>query len=108
MHDPADCVRRLAGLLGVSGERQASFDWALIERDLGLALPADYKLVAECLPAGWVRLFARVGTPEVSAAWPGGRSFLDEFAEGEMATLREWRAEGGGGAFSVFPQPGRL
>lgn len=108
MHDPADCLRELTALAGVQAEEYVSFDWALIERDLGLRLPADYKLLADYLPSGWFRNFARLEKPEVTDGWPRGHYFLDEFGEQVMASMREWRAERDLFPYPVYPEPGGL
>ena len=84
-----------------------SFKWVVIERDLGLPLPADYKLLAGYLPPGWFRTFVRMDRPEISDGWPRGHYFLDEFAEGEMAPLREWRTELKV-PYPIYPEPGGL
>ncbi|MEU6237707.1 SMI1/KNR4 family protein [Kitasatospora sp. NPDC047058] len=44
-------AERLAALTGWRAERQ-TFDWASVERDLGLRLPRDYKLLAETFGDG--------------------------------------------------------
>jgi hypothetical protein len=71
------------------------FDWSAIEGDLGLRLPADYKLLAESFPEGWFREFVRVWLPDGRGRW------LSEYASGQLKSMREFRAAGGG----VFPYP---
>ena len=64
MTDVADCVLRLAAEAGVSAPESRTFDWAAIERDLGLGLPADYKRLAESFPGGYFRRFVSLRPPE--------------------------------------------
>jgi hypothetical protein len=56
-----DWVRRLAELAGVSASAGTVFDWEAIEGDLGLRLPADYRLLAESFPEGTFRRFVSTG-----------------------------------------------
>lgn len=108
MHDAADCLRKLADLAGVRVGDRVSFDWAAIEQDVGLRLPADYKLLAECLPPGWFRKFARLERPERTDDWPRGHCLLDGFGEQVMEAVREWRAESDTVPYPVYPEPGGL
>jgi hypothetical protein len=105
MSDRAECVRRLAELAGVVPRARRIFDWAIIEDDLGMRLPADYKLLAESFPEGWFRLFARIRLPERPEA--GGQRLLSEYAVTELDYLRESRAKGVSPfPYPVFPEPG--
>jgi hypothetical protein len=64
-------------------------------------------VLAESFPAGWFRQFARLAAPEPSAG--GTQRLLDEFAAGQMETLREWRAAGQGQfPYPLYPEPGGL
>ena len=108
MHDPAACLHELATLAGIQVGERVPFDWDVIERDLGVRLPADYKLLAECLPPGWFRRFARLGSPERTDGWPRGCFFLDEFGEQVMESVREWRANGDPVPYPVYPERGGL
>src|SRR5690349_7825421 len=85
MRHPAGCVRQLAALAGVRTEENAAFAWTEIERGIGLRLPADYKLLAESLPSGWVRGFARLSKPERPQMGP---QRLDDFDMQQLETLR--------------------
>jgi hypothetical protein len=102
----ADCVRRLAGLAGVAAEESSrSFDWAAIEVDLGVRLPADYKLLAESFPGGWFRGWVRVRLPERTG--DDRPRLLSDFAAGELEALREFRETGECVfPFPLFPEPG--
>jgi hypothetical protein len=108
MHDGTVCLYRLADLAGIQLGDRVSFDWDVIERDLGLQLPADYKLLAERLPPGWFREFARLERPERTDDWPRGCFFLDEFGEQVMESVREWRANGDPVPYPVYPEQGGL
>jgi hypothetical protein len=82
------------------------YNWAEIERGIGLRLPADYKLLAESLPSGWVRGFARLRKPERPQTGP---QRLDDFGMRQLETLRAWRAEGQGRfPYPLYPEPGGL
>lgn len=106
MPDPAVGVRQLAELLGVRADAGRQYDWAEIERGIGLRLPADYKLLAESVPSGWVRRFARLSGPERPQTGP---QRLDSFHMEELETLRAWRSEGHGRfPYPIYPEPGGL
>ncbi len=100
-----DGVRRLAELAGVSASAGRVFDWEAIESDLGLRLPADYRLLAESFPVGTFRRFIRLRLPE---RWPDGRvRFLDEFASAQLEAMRENRDTGEQVLpYPLFPEPG--
>lgn len=101
MTDRSDCVRRLAEAAGISPEANRTFDWQAIEADLGLRLPADYKLIAESFPGGWFRQFVEVWLPDQPTR------LLSEFARGELESVREYKATGEGTfPFPLFPDPG--
>ena len=106
MRDPARCIHELVELAGVSIDGRAEYDWAEIERTVGLRLPEDYKLFSESFPGGWFRRFVRVGKPD----HPDGASQqLDGFAMSQLETLRAWRAEGHGEfPYPLYPEPGGL
>lgn len=101
----ADCVRRLAARAGVGTSEGRYFDWAAIERDLGLRLPAGYKELAESFPDGYFRRFVAVRRP---AQWPDGRvRLLSEFASGQLEFMREYRETGEVEfPYPLFPEPG--
>jgi hypothetical protein len=100
----ADCVRRLAELAGLQASEHRFFDWPEIESDLGLRLPADYKLLAASFPAGWFRRFIRARRPE---RWPDGQvRFLGEFPSDQLKSMREFRETGEGlFPYPLFPEP---
>src|SRR5215471_8644139 len=107
MRDPAECVRELAALAGVSAEESAAFAWAEIERGIGLRLPADYKLLSEAFPSGWVRGFVRLRKPDRPS--DGAQRLLGEFAMDQLWTLRAWRSERQGRfPYPLYPEPGGL
>ncbi len=106
MPDSASCIRELARLASVSLNGRVEYDWAEIERAVGLRLPEDYKQLSEFFPDGWFRQFARVGKPDRPESGP---QWLDSFAMSQLETLRTWRAEGHGRfPYPLFPEPGGL
>lgn len=101
----ADCVSRLAEIAGVAAEESRSFDWSAIEDDLGLGLPADYKLLAESFPAGWFRGWVQLRLPERTG--DDRPRLLSDFAAGQLRSLREFRETGECKfPFPLFPEPG--
>lgn len=107
MGDPADCVRRLAAHADVCASESRNFDWAAIEGDLGLALPADYKQLADSFPGGYFRRFIHLRLP---ARWPDGRvRLLSEFGSAQLESMREYRDTGEAVfPYPLFPEPGGL
>lgn len=107
MVDATQCLQELAALAGISLGERAEYDWAQIEADLGLRLPADYKALAEAFPSGWFRQFVRPRKPAGLVGRP--QRLLDEFSARQAATLRRWRAEGQVSfPYPVYPDPGGL
>lgn len=107
MAEPAELVRVLAGFAGVPANGGKVFNWTEIEREVGLQLPADYKLLAEQFPAGWFRRFVRPIKPVQPSA--GAQRLLDDLETRQLETLREWRAQGSGEfPFPLYPEPGGL
>ncbi len=99
-------MRRLAEIAGVAAkESSRSFDWAAIEGDLGVRLPADYKLLAESFPGGSFRGWVRVRLPERTG--DDRPRLLSDFAAAELEALREFRETGECVfPFPLFPEPG--
>jgi hypothetical protein len=102
-----DCVRQLAGLADVRGPAGRVFDWPAIESDLGVRLPADYKLLAESFPDGYFRRFVSLWLPD---RWPDGRiRFPARNAADDLEAMREYRATGEAVfPYPLFPEPGGL
>ncbi|MFI6358709.1 hypothetical protein ACIBJF_40310 [Streptomyces sp. NPDC050743] len=99
--------RRIAEIVRL-GEIQdqvfTEFNWAAIEGSLGLALPADYKLMAESLPAGQ---FAG----QLILIRPGDlQSPPDDylgFYRGRLDNMRTWREAGHGDfPYAIHPETG--
>jgi hypothetical protein len=102
MSSGAGPVRRLAELAGVPMNAGRVFDWPAVERELGTRLPADYKMLAECFPAGWFRGFVSV-LPPVGTDYEGT---LVDYARGELDALRELRESGEASfPYPLFPEP---
>lgn len=98
-----DCVRELVRLAGIRAGAVVSYDWPAVEGSVGLRLPEDFKLLAEKVPAGWFRRFAR-------ALYPGRSGpFMAPHTSGQLDVMREWRDLGHAVIpFPVFPEPGGL
>jgi|GEM_PF-2497420 len=100
-----DCVRRLADLVGVSGETVERYDWAAIESSLGgLGLPRDYRAFVETFPP-------REFGGKVSVIRPGHgnypRSEYLGFYAHRLDDLRGWREKGHGRfPYPIFPEAG--
>lgn len=97
----------LADLAGVPADNGKVFNWAEIESEVGLQLPADYKVLAEEFPAGWFRRFVRPIKPAQPPT--GAQRLLDDFETGQLKTLHEWRTQGHGEfPHPLYPEPGGL
>ncbi|WP_035838893.1 SMI1/KNR4 family protein [Kitasatospora azatica] len=106
--DPAEAIAALElAVPGMSSVRlpvPAVIDWPVLEAELGIALPADYKLLCELYPPFVVGGFLSVGTPE-----PGGESGWVEGTRDELETVGEWCEEADlAVALHPFPAPGGL
>lgn len=104
--DPRRVVSELAAVAGVSLDRRRFYDWESIEGTLGVALPEDYRIMAESFPGGWFRLFAELMPPDSEKRLLGDYSFQ------VMDLLRDlgWNENyaGSGFPFPAFPAPGGL
>lgn len=107
LSDTADCVRRLAAQAGVRAAESRDFDWAAVERDLGSALPADYKQLADSFPDGYFRRFVHLRRP---VRWRDGRvRLLSEFGSAQLESMREYRDTGEVVfPYPLFPEPGGI
>ncbi|GAA1246792.1 hypothetical protein GCM10009665_42160 [Kitasatospora nipponensis] len=87
--DPAGAIAALElavpGMASLRRPTPAAIDWAVLEADLGVALPADYKLLCELYPPFIIGGFLSVGTPE-----PGGEAGWVEATREELETIAEW------------------
>jgi hypothetical protein len=79
-----------------------TFDWSAVENELGVRLPADYKMLAESFPDGWFRDFVSVLPP----VGTDREMSLVEYARGELDALRELRESGEASfPYPLFPEP---
>jgi hypothetical protein len=111
-------VRRLTGLaeaiaaleLAVPGMASlrlptpAVIDWPVLEAELGIALPADYKLLCELYPPFIIGGFLSVGSPK-----PGEETGWVDGTREALETVAEWCEEAGLAVpLHPFPTPGGL
>jgi hypothetical protein len=106
--DPAEAVaeleRAVPGLSALRLPAPRSINWALMEADMGLVLPADYKLLCETHPAFELGDFLGFGGAE-----PGNEhSWRDEFRD-ELETIAEWCEQADMAVpLHPYPAPGGL
>jgi hypothetical protein len=99
------CVDDLLALTGLT-DAGRSFDWAAVERGLGLTLPADYKEVAERFPDGRFQGFLRPIRP--GDMGEQDTDFLGYYRH-RLDDLRRWRAdEPQRFPHPLHPEPGGL
>lgn len=75
-------AQRLAKLTGWSGSGTASTNWARAEQELGIALPPDYRELAERFPSG---------TFQGYLDFQPGPDILADLVERPLGDLRRWR-----------------
>lgn len=94
-----DAVRQLAALAGVTVGSAAARDWAAVESSLGgLALPDDYKKLADNLPGGRFKELVGLVIPDGDGRYRYG-----------LEDLRRWREDGHGNVpYPLFPEKGGL
>lgn len=99
-------VEDLSIRLGVGAEATSGFDWAAVEASVGLALPGDYKRLADIFPAGWFQGF--VGLVRPGDVDGSKTDFLGYYAH-RLDDMRRWREdEPARFPFAIFPEPGGL
>jgi hypothetical protein len=104
MDDKARCLRRLASLAGVTGQRGDRFDWPAVEVSVGLPLPGDYKALLETFPDGTFGGLIRPNRPGDDGHQT--TEFLGYYAY-RLGDMREWREAGYGTyPYPIFPEPG--
>lgn len=88
LHAPVDAVeeleRAVPELVGHRRSVPVGIDWAVVEADLGIGLPDDYRLLCEFFPAFVLDDFLILGGPRpgTEAAWvQGTREELEMVAE---------------------------
>ncbi|MEU9133016.1 SMI1/KNR4 family protein [Kitasatospora sp. NPDC048540] len=106
--DPAEASAALElavpGLTALRPPTPRAIDWPLLEAELGVALPADYRLLCALHPSFVVGGFLGVGMPE-----PGGESDWVRATREELETVAEWCAEADSAVpLHPFPAPGGL
>ena len=93
-------VDQLVRLTRWRGPRQTDADWERAEEDLGIALPLDFRELAERFPDGVFQ-----GYLDFSAS-PGS---LVDLAEGPLEDLRRWREDASLSLpFPLWPEPGGI
>ncbi|SFR23558.1 hypothetical protein SAMN04488564_10735 [Lentzea waywayandensis] len=99
-----DLVDTWRALLGDVGKPAPQVDWAAVEAELGTALPADYRVLAENYPGLDIGQFLSVFHPVSS----GPDEFsLREFAEQTLGNLRKLREDVPGLIpHPLHPEPG--
>ncbi|WP_160169777.1 SMI1/KNR4 family protein [Amycolatopsis rifamycinica] len=98
-------VTELAKVLGHPDVDPLPVDWAAVERQLGVGLPADYKAFADAYPALFINEYLRVCHPSCSDAQ---RNLLLD-AQVRTRSLRELTAEFPEmHVYPVYPAPGGL
>ncbi|MFJ1708642.1 SMI1/KNR4 family protein [Kitasatospora sp. NPDC088346] len=105
---PADAVaaleRALPGLAGLRLPAPRGIDWSGLEAELGVGLPADYRLLCELYPSLVIGDFLAVGGPA-----PGEEAGWVETTREELETVAEWCAEADLTVpLRAFPAPGGL
>ncbi|MFF3071339.1 SMI1/KNR4 family protein [Kitasatospora sp. NPDC057936] len=81
-----------------------SIDWRLVEADLGVGLPADFRLLCERYPSFVLGDFLGLGGPE-----PGGERRWVEGLRETLETVDEWCAEADLDVpLHPYPAPGGL
>lgn len=95
-------VDALAEALGVQFSVPRALDW----RRLGMALPADYRRLAEEFPVGWFQGFAGLHYPGVSLTWH--HFDLEARRDESSGLLRDLQRRGLEIPFPVYPEPGGL
>ncbi|MET7692806.1 SMI1/KNR4 family protein [Streptomyces sp. NPDC005483] len=92
LHAPVDAVeeleRTVPGLVGHRRSVPVDINWAMVEADLGVGLPDDYKLLCELFPAFALGDFLLLGGPQpgTEAAWVQG-------TREELEIVAEWCAD---------------
>ncbi|GAA1964159.1 SMI1/KNR4 family protein [Kitasatospora viridis] len=106
--DPAEAIAALElavpGMTSLRLPARQAIDWPVLEAELGVALPADYKLLCELYPSFVIGDFLGVGTPG-----PGRETGWVEGTLEELETIAEWCAEADLAVpLHPFPAPGGL
>lgn len=106
--DPAEAITALElavpGMTSLRLPAPQAIDWPALEAELGVALPADYKLLCELYPSFVIGNFLSVGSPE-----PGGETGWVQGTREELETIAEWCEEADLAVpLHPFPTPGGL
>lgn len=105
--DPAIAVRALEqavpGLVEHRRPETATLDWALVEEGLGVALPADYKLLAELYPAFVLDDFLLVRLPK-----PGTEHYWLHGTDRDLEIVQDWWEADISIGLRPHPAPGGL
>ncbi|MEU5308458.1 SMI1/KNR4 family protein [Streptomyces sp. NPDC021562] len=92
LYEPVEAVaaleRAVPELAGHRRSAPADINWLMVQADLGVGLPDDYKLLCELLPAFALDDFLLLGGPQpgTEAAWVQG-------TREELEIVAEWCAE---------------
>ncbi|WP_123972281.1 SMI1/KNR4 family protein [Streptomyces sp. Ag109_O5-1] len=81
----AELERAVPGLAALRFAVPLDLDWTRLEANLGLALPADYKLLCELFPAFELGNFMAFGGPD-----PGHEHLWLKGAREELEIIDEW------------------
>ncbi|GAA2815430.1 hypothetical protein GCM10010441_45090 [Kitasatospora paracochleata] len=106
--DPAEAIRELErvvpALAAVRLPEPADIGWDVVEAELGVSLPGDFKLLCELYPPFELGDFLGVGGPDPGAecAWVRG-------IRGTLETIAEWCGEADLEVpLHAYPAPGGL
>ncbi|MCC3770174.1 SMI1/KNR4 family protein [Streptomyces sp. UNOC14_S4] len=106
--DPAEAIRVLEravpGLVAYRRAEPAALGWAVPESELGTALPADFKLLAELYPTFVIGDFLSVALPGPGAE----RGWADGVRDGLETVIRDWWEGGMSIGLPPHPAPGGL